>query len=115
MSTLLLSVAGVVGISCASFPLPLRVRRLPFREPGAPGLLYQPSARSALLARFAAPFLPALRVVVSVLPPCFLLLSLLCLQLPLAASLPAALLHLRLWITSLTSLDDLAYSAVLLH
>ena len=30
------------------FPLPLRVRRLPFREPGAPGLLYQAVARSAL-------------------------------------------------------------------
>ena len=64
MSTLLLSVAGVVGISCVSFPLPLRVRRLLFREPGALGLLYQAFARSALLARCAALCLLALGVVV---------------------------------------------------
>ena len=49
LSTPLLSVAGAVAFCFLRLsPLPLRVRRLPFREPGAPGLLYQAFARSAL-------------------------------------------------------------------
>ena len=69
LRTLRLSVAGSVAL-CFSrlYPLPLRVRRLPFREPGAPGLLYQRFARSALSDRRSEPLLPSLGVVVFVPP-----------------------------------------------
>ena len=67
LRTLRLPVAGAVEFFLfASLSLPQNVRRLPFREPGAPGLLYQSFGRSALLARRAAPLRPALGVVVFV-------------------------------------------------
>ena len=65
LRTLRLPVAGVASIYFLSFvPLPQRVRRLPFREPGTPGLSYQAFAQSALSARRSEPLLPSLGVVV---------------------------------------------------